>query len=88
MAQLVEALRYKPEDCWFDSRLSYWNFSLSLSFRPHYGPGIGSASNKSEYQAYFVGLKDNLDRLCGLVVRVSGYRYRGLGFHFRRYQIF
>ena len=28
------------------------------------------------------------DRLCGLVVRVSGYRYRGLGFDFRRYQIF
>ena len=30
----------------------------------------------------------NSDRLCGLVVRVSGYRYRGLGFDSRRYQIF
>ena len=30
----------------------------------------------------------NIDRLCGLVVRVSGYRYRGLGFDSRRYQIF
>ena len=29
-----------------------------------------------------------LDRLCGLVVRVSGYRYRGLGFNSQRYQIF
>ena len=29
-----------------------------------------------------------LDRLCGLVVRVSGYRYRGLGFDSRRYQVF
>ena len=29
-----------------------------------------------------------LDRLCGLVVRVSGYRYRGLGFDSRRYPIF
>ena len=29
-----------------------------------------------------------LDRLCGLVVRVSGYRYRGAGFDPRRYQIF
>ena len=29
-----------------------------------------------------------VDRLCGLVVRVSGYRYRGLGFDSRRYQIF
>ena len=28
------------------------------------------------------------DRLCGLLVRVSGYRYRGLGFDSRRYQIF
>ena len=25
---------------------------------------------------------------CGLVVRVSGYRYRGLGFDSQRYQIF
>ena len=28
------------------------------------------------------------DRLCGLVVSVSGYRYRGPGFDPRRYQIF
>ena len=28
------------------------------------------------------------DRLCVLVVRVPGYRYRGLGFDSRRYQIF
>jgi len=26
------------------------------------------------------------NRLCGLVVRVSGYRYRGPGFDPRRYQ--
>jgi hypothetical protein len=30
----------------------------------------------------------NFDRLCGLVVRVSGYRYRGPGFDSQRYQIF
>jgi hypothetical protein len=29
-----------------------------------------------------------LDRLCGLVVRVPGYRPRGPGFDFRHYQIF
>ena len=29
-----------------------------------------------------------IDRLCGLVVRVSGYRYRGTGFDSRRNQIF
>jgi len=28
------------------------------------------------------------DRLCGLVVRVSGCKYRGPGFDPRRYQIF
>ena len=28
------------------------------------------------------------ERLCSLVVGVSGYRYRGLGFDSRRYQIF
>ena len=33
-------------------------------------------------------LSSDQDRLCGLVVRVSGYRYRGLGFDSRRYQIF
>jgi hypothetical protein len=27
-------------------------------------------------------------RLCGLVIRVSGYRSRGPGFDFRRYHIF
>jgi hypothetical protein len=29
-----------------------------------------------------------MDRLCGLVARVSGYRSRGSGFDFRRFQIF
>ena len=30
----------------------------------------------------------SIDSLCGLVVRVSGYSYRGLGFDSRIYQIF
>jgi len=29
VAQLVEALRYKPEGRWFDSRWFRWNFSLT-----------------------------------------------------------
>ena len=37
---------------------------------------------------YYDPLHVSRDRLCGLVVRVSGYRYRGLGFDSRRYQIF
>ena len=39
-------------------------------------------------KVHFPLLHDPNDRLCGLVVRVSGYRYRGLGFDSRRYQIF
>ena len=27
------------------------------SFRPHYGPGVDSASNRNEYQEYFLGVK-------------------------------
>ena len=57
VAQLVEALRYKPEGCGFDSRWCNWNFSLTLPFRPHYGPGVDSASNRNEYQEYFLGVK-------------------------------
>jgi len=56
VAQLVEALRYKPESGGFDSRWCHWNFSL-ISFRPHYGPGVDSASNRNEYQEYLLGGK-------------------------------
>ena len=55
MKQLVEALGYKPEGSGFDSRWCQWNFSLTKSFRPHYGPGVDSASNRNEYQEYFLG---------------------------------
>jgi len=56
VAQLGEALRYKPEGRGFDSRWCHWNFSLTQSFRPHY-PGVDSASNRNEYQEYFLGVK-------------------------------
>ena len=52
VAQLVDALRYKPEGRGFDSRWCHWNFSLAESFRPHYGPGVDSATNRNEYQEY------------------------------------
>ena len=57
VAQLVEALRHKPEGCGFNPRWCNWNFSLTLSFQPHYGPGVGSTSNRNEYQEYFLGGK-------------------------------
>jgi len=57
MAQLVEALRYKPESRGSDFRWSHLNFSLTYSFWPHYGPGVDSACNRNEYQEYSLGRK-------------------------------
>ena len=57
MAQLVEALRYKPKGRVFDSRWCQWNFSLTYSFRPHYDPVVDRASNRNEYQEYFLWVK-------------------------------
>jgi len=54
VAQLVEALRYKPEGCGFDYRWCHWNFSLTEFFRPHYGPGVDLASNINEYHSWGV----------------------------------
>jgi hypothetical protein len=58
VAQLVETLRYKPEGRGFDCRWCHWNFSLTPSFRQHNGPGVDSASNRTEYQGYFLGVKE------------------------------
>jgi len=30
---------------------------LTLSFRPHSGPGVDSVSNRNAYQEYFLGVK-------------------------------
>ena len=57
VAQLVEALHYKSEGRGFDSRWCNWNFSFTYSFRSHYGPVVESASNRNEYQEYFLGVK-------------------------------
>ena len=57
VAQLVEALRYKPEVRGFDSWCCHWNFSLTWSFWLHYGPGVDSASNRNEYQECFLSGK-------------------------------
>jgi hypothetical protein len=47
---VVKALRFKSEGRGFD-----WNFLVTLTFRSHYGPEVDSASNKNEYQMYFLG---------------------------------
>jgi len=54
---VVKVLCYKSEGRWFDSRWCHWNFSLAYSFRSHYGPGVDSASNRNEYQEYFLRVK-------------------------------
>jgi hypothetical protein len=46
---VVEELRYKP--------MVSLNFLLTHSFRLHYGRGVDSASNRNEYQEYFLGIK-------------------------------
>jgi len=68
VAQLVEALRYKPEGRGFDSRWCHRYSSLTYYFRPHYAPGVDSASNRNEYQAHRVS------RIIALPIPVHGYR--------------
>ena len=54
---VVKALRYKPAGRGFNSQWCDWNFSVTLSFRSHYGTEVDSASNTNEYQVYFVAIK-------------------------------
>jgi hypothetical protein len=56
-AQLAQALCVMPEGHGCDSRWGHWNFSLTESFWPHYGPGVDSGCNRNEYQEYFLGVK-------------------------------
>jgi len=39
----------------FDSWWCQWNFSFTQSLWQHYGLGVDSASNRNEYQEYFLG---------------------------------
>ena len=55
--------------------------SLTKPFRSHYGPGVESASNRNEYQVYFLGCKGgrcvrltNLPPSCAIVMK-SGKLY-------------
>ena len=48
---LVHTLRYKPESHVFDSR---WCPFLPAALWPF---GVDSASNRNEYQEYFLGVK-------------------------------
>ena len=50
----------------FDSQWCNWNFSLIQFFRPHYAPGIDSASDRNKYREYFLGFIDG--RCVGLIL--------------------
>jgi hypothetical protein len=50
----------QPERRGFDYRWCHWKFSVTKSFRSHYGPGVYSASNRNEYQESFLGGKGGL----------------------------
>jgi hypothetical protein len=48
---VVEALRYKAEGRGIDFRWCHWNILLAYDHR------VDSASNRNEYQEYFLGVK-------------------------------
>ena len=54
---VVKSLRYKSAGREVESRWFRWNFSVTYSFRSHYGPGTDSASNRNECEVYFLGVK-------------------------------
>ena len=64
MVRLFEKQYHKQRGCCFDSRWCHWNFSLPLSFLTHNDPRVDSASNRNEYQEYFLG--DKGDQCVGL----------------------
>jgi hypothetical protein len=75
MVQLVQTLHYMSEGRGFDSRWYHWNFLLTWSFRPRYGSGVDSASNRKENQEYFLGGKGGrcgrTDNLTTFMCRMS-----------------
>ena len=68
VAQLAEALRYKPEGRGLDSRCVIEIFGDF--YRPHYGRGVDSASNGNEYQGYLLEVKATLS--CGDCLEILG----------------
>ena len=53
VAQLVQAMRYKPECRGFDFRFCRWNFPLPQSFQPHY-ISLGSTQPLTEVSTRYI----------------------------------
>ena len=66
MVQFFEAQRYNLEGREFASLWCHWNFSLTYSFRSHYGPGVDSASNRM----YIVHYGDFILRVPDYIVTI------------------
>jgi hypothetical protein len=49
---LVEALRYKLEVRGFDLQWGHWDVLLYESTLPEYGPGVDTATNRTEHQVH------------------------------------
>ena len=54
---MVKVLRYKSEVAGLIPAGVTGLFIDIKSFRSRYGPGVDSASNRNEYQEYFLGVK-------------------------------
>jgi len=54
---LVKVLCYKSEGNRFDPSYCQWIFNLHKILPIALWPGVDSASNKSEYQEHFLGVK-------------------------------
>jgi len=57
VAQSVEALRYKPGRSRVRFPMVSLGFFIYIILRSHYGSGVDSASNRNEYQEYFLWRK-------------------------------
>ena len=71
-----------------DQAMVAGNLMRSNGFNPRPSPCGTYGGKKWHRDRFFPQCHSINDRLCGLVVRVSGYRYRGPGFDSRHYQIF
>jgi hypothetical protein len=57
VAQLIEALRYKPEGRGFDSQWCHWIFLLYINEKILLVALWPPASNRNDYQEYFLRVK-------------------------------